>query len=341
MTEDPNKKKTHDELVAATKKSVDDTKTLVAKARDDLKRASTQEQIAKVLETLGTAVTKTEDAADNAKQAADTKVILTLSAARLKSDLEQETWQHKVNIRQGVVAFLLLFLAALLLVADWSAEHRRSYHSPDWFAYVLIVAIDVFLAGLLRAVVYRGSSERERLIFIPDRGPAILILGFLYFSLMLSFAHVNWAASLTTSHTFGDSVFEGFLTVATFEHTSFDTRDNVFNRWLVAGELLSVVLFYFVFVPLLVARLALFKGETVSRDDLKTMTKIDTELLTPLTLTVQADSPLTWNLMKIPGTVFGDSSSAKLEVDERGKIQISGGISPTATRAQAAPENKA
>jgi len=196
------------------------------------------------------------------------------------------------------------------------------------------------LAWLLRAVVYRGSSEKRRLLFIPDRGPAILILGFLYFALMLSFAHVNWAASLTTSHTFRDSVFEGFLTVATFEHGSFDLGDSIFKRWLVAGELLSVVLFYFVFVPLLVARLALFRGETVSRDDLTTMAKIDTQLLTPLMLTLQADSPLTWNPKKIPGTVFGHSGSAKLEVDERGKIQISGGVPPTDANAQAAPENK-
>ena len=130
------------------------------------------------------------------------------------------------------------------------------------------------------------------------------------------------------------------LTVATFEHTSFETRDNVFNRWLVAGELLSVVLFYFVFVPLLVARLALFRGETISRDDLTTMTKIDTQLLIPLTVTLKADSPLTWKTDKIPGTVLGDGSFAKLEVNERGKILIAGSAPPVLTSAEQVPENK-
>jgi hypothetical protein len=101
----------------------------------------------------------------------------------------------------------------------------------------------------------------------------------------------------------------------------------------VAGELLSVVLFYFVFVPLLVARLALFKGETISRDDLTTMAKINTQPLTPLTLTLKADSPLTWKIEKIPGTVSGDGSFAKLEVNERGEILISGGAPPAGTSA--------
>ena len=36
MTDDPNKGKTHDQLIAATKKSVDETKTLVEEVRDAL-----------------------------------------------------------------------------------------------------------------------------------------------------------------------------------------------------------------------------------------------------------------------------------------------------------------
>jgi hypothetical protein len=64
---------------------VDETKTLIEKARDALEEGATQEQVAKAAKTLASAVERVEEAANNAKQAADTRVILSLSVAPFQS----------------------------------------------------------------------------------------------------------------------------------------------------------------------------------------------------------------------------------------------------------------
>ena len=122
-----------------------------------------------------------------------------------------------------------------------------------------------------------------------------------------------------------DSLYESFLTVATLEHSHYDVSKSLLDRVLVTGELLSVVLLFFVFFPLLIARLALFKGETVSLKNLRTMTTVEKDLLGKFTFTINSDSPVTWKTSTVGGTIPADAKTVKVVVDERGKAKISNG----------------
>ena len=113
--------------------------------------------------------------------------------------------------------------------------------------------------------------------------------------------------------------------MATLEHAHYKVGDSLLNQSLVAGELLSVVLLFFVFFPLRVARLALFKGDTISKDDLHTICKSDAELSDRLKFTLEADSSLVWNTSNISGVVPVGSKIVILHVNEKGKARISNG----------------
>lgn len=292
---DAAKTATHADLVGETLKTVNETKKQILTAQEKVKTLesgpATPQGIQEINTALSEALKKAETASASASKAVTTHVSLTLSVER--EGAEPKADQGKVNRLELGSAFLILLVSGLVVLFDWRASDNPGlWHPPGWIAYALILLIDVYLIGLLRGVVYQGSKGKDKWIYTPDRGPAIFLLGFLYFALMLSFAHLNWSTQLMTSHTLWESAFEGFLTVATFEHTSFDVKEDAFRHLLVVGQLLSVVLFYFVFLPLLVARLALFKDETVSANDLGTVLQLDVKGLKPLRLKVEADSPL-------------------------------------------------
>ena len=163
--------------------------------------------------------------------------------------------------------------------------------NPFWLALIPILLVDLCLILLMRGVAYRGTSENDvPPFYLPDRWPAVFIMLFFYFTLGLSFAHLNLGRNLTAS--MRDSLYESFLTVATLEHSHYDVSKSLLNRVLVTGELLSVVMLFFVFFPLLIARLALFKGETVSLENLRTMTNAKEDLLGKFKFTIKSDSPV-------------------------------------------------
>lgn len=312
---------THANFVSETLNAANETKNQIATTQAKLKAIefgpTTPQGIQEVSTALSEALKKAETTSTKANKAAETTVSLTLSVERQGAEAELD--QKRVNRLEVAFASVVLLASGVVMFFDWRASNNpNAWHTPSWTAFVLILLIDVFLVGLLRGVVSQGSTGNDKWIYTPDRGPAIFILGFLYFALMLSFAHIDWATRLTTSKTFEESVFEGFLTVATFEHSSFDLEQDVFKHMLVIGQLLSVVLFYFVFLPLLVARLALFKGETVSAKELGTVLSLNVNVLKPLRLKVKADSPVE---LIASGTSAGVTKAQTFDVDKQPKLQ--------------------
>jgi hypothetical protein len=194
-----------------------------------------------------------------------------------------------------------------------------------WYALIPIGLIDVFLILLLSAVVARGNRTREKFPFIPNKGPAVRTLILFYFAFVLLFAHLNWALKLTGS--MPDALYDGFLTVLKLDPAR-GVGSDLWNRGTVTFELLSVVLLFLVFFPLLIARLALFEGETISLADLKTACKNKAELAKRLDLTVTADSGVDWNFSNSLVSALSGEKSAVLEVDEQGTVKISKGEPP-------------
>ncbi len=328
MAEDHSQKaETHDGLIQATIEAANAANEAAKAAQA---KTSAVQALAKLPEAneavnaLIAAAKKVEEVAKTAKRAADTKVVVSLSAKSIFSDSEKR--QPKVNKWQMGIAFGIFVFGLCLVANDWLVAHGHILiHSDDpfWLALAPIILVDLFLAGLLRAVALRGTNEHEPPPYIPDRWPAVFILVCFYCTFVLSFAHLNRAARLTT--TIRESLFEGLLTVAKLEHANYKIGDSLLNQSLVAGELLSVVLLFFVFFPLLVARLALFKGDTISMSDLRTICKPDAELSDRLEFTLEADSSLVWNTSKDCGGVQVSSKKVTLKVNEKGKARISNG----------------
>jgi hypothetical protein len=262
-------------------------------------------------------------ATGSAKPPVVKRPVLTLSVEPVRT--AEEGKQSKVNKWQKGVALAILVIAVGLIANDLLVIHNLIiWHrdNPFWLALIPIILVDLCLIFLLVGVAHRGTSEQDvRPFYLPDRGPAVFIMFFFYFTLVLSFAHLNLGRHLTAS--MRDSLYEGFLTVATLEHSHYDVSKNLADRGLVTGELLSVVLLFFVFFPLLIARLALFKGETASLENIRTMTDVEKDLPGKFTLTIKSDSSVTWQTSTIGGTIPPDTKDVKVVVDERGKARIS------------------
>jgi hypothetical protein len=260
---------------------------------------------------------------DGAKPAAVPRPLITLSVEPVLTAEEKK--QRKVNKFERRAALAILAIAVGLIANDLFVIHNHilwNRDNPFWLALIPIVFVDLCLIFLMVGVAHRGTSEKDvRPFYLPDRWPAVFIMVSFYFTLALSFAHLNLARNLTAS--MRDSLYESFLTVATLEHSHYDVSKSLLNRALVTGELLSVVLLFFVFFPLLIARLALFKGETVSLENLSTMAKLEKDLLGKFTFTITSDSPVTWQSPTIGGTIPADTKDVKVVVDERGKAKIS------------------
>ncbi|HKT48623.1 MAG TPA: hypothetical protein VJP87_13955 [Candidatus Acidoferrales bacterium] len=232
------------------------------------------------------AQTKLQEAKDAIEKAKNTPVVVRLSC---KTDADIE--QRKINIWQNVFAGGVLVFGGVLVLNDWLVANGHiliHVAEPYWISFIPIVATVLFLMLLLRSTVYRGSPGKERCPYIPDRGPALLLLTLLYFGLVLCFAHLNLASEL--SEGVGESVYKALMTVATLDHEHYQIGDSGWGRGLVGGEIISIVLLIIVFFPLLVARLALFDGETVSREEFEKYAKTRGEAPWPNpTITLTAD----------------------------------------------------
>jgi hypothetical protein len=320
----PEPPKNQSELVKATLDAAKEaqSKVLEAQAKVTALQTATNSEVANAAVTaMSLAVSNLALVAERATEAAERKLIVSISVQSQFSDSEKR--QPYVDAWQQIYAAAIFGIAVLFILNDWSAKN-----GPNalrwWYGVIPIALIDGFLILLLNAAVKRGSSTKEKFPFIPNRGAALRTLTLFYFAFVLLFAHLNWDLKLTTSRS--DALYEGFLTVLRLDPIR-NVGDSVFNRWLVAGELLSVVLLFFVFFPLLVARLALFEGETVSVKNLKAACK-DANLAERLSITLTVDSPVHWYPSNISGDVLPDEKTAVLQVDEQGAVKISKGVAP-------------
>jgi hypothetical protein len=175
------------------------------------------------------------------------------------------------------------------------------YQWDVWFlvsiGLVPVILIDVFLGWLLSAVIRRGSSELEQRPYIPNKGPALFLLVFIYFSFMLLFANVNLTLKLVP---YDAALYKAALTVMTFEHSAYEPKTGGLQL-LIGFELFSVIFLFFVFFPLLIARLALFYKETTSVRELKEVlglkkvNDLANAIVAKLTVfTLKADSEVKW-----------------------------------------------
>lgn len=325
-TETPSKSKIHGELVKATLDAAEAAKVAIKQAHDkatELQAATNSEEARAIVSSIGLAAQKIKEAAETAKEAGDTKVLLSIS---VKTEFPKSvTRQRKVDWGQQGYAAVAFLVAFLFVLNDWLVDHGHVKFPNGmrwWYALIPIGLIDVFLILLLRAVVARGNRTREQCPFIPNKGPAVRTLILFYFAFVLFFAHLNWALNFTAS--MPDALYEGFLTVLKLD-PAHGVGSDLWNRGTVAFELLSVVLLFLVFFPLLIARLALFEGETISLADLQTACKKDAVLAKRLDLTVTADSGVDWKPSNILGSVLSGEKIAVLEVDEQGTVKISKG----------------
>jgi hypothetical protein len=136
---------------------------------------------------------------------------------------------------------------------------------------------------------------------------------------VLSFAHLDFVWHLTK--TLRESLYRALLTVATLDH-EFEVGNGIVERAIVSVELLSVIVLFFVFFPLLISRLAMFKGETVTTDDLLRASDKPLESYEQSAFELRTDFPTNWTINKIPGVVHPGSQSIKLRIKESGKATV-------------------
>jgi len=67
----------------------------------------------------------------------------------------------------------------------------------------------------------------------------------------------------------GESLYKAALTVVAFYHEGYEGATGAWPKMLVVGELFSVVLLIFVFFPMLIGRLAVFRGDAVSLEEFR------------------------------------------------------------------------
>jgi hypothetical protein len=260
-------------------------------------------------------VTNAKSAVQNAAQ---TQIVLSLSVIP-PTRIDR---QKVVDRRQVGFALLLCILAACMFANDILVKHGYiwlHYSKRPWVALILVGLVDFFLILLLRAVAFRGSDANEKFPYIPTRAAAVLELGFFYFALVLSFAHLDFVWHLTK--TLRESLYRALLTVATLDH-EFEVGNGIVERAIVSVELLSVIVLFFVFFPLLISRLAMFKGETVTTDDLLRASDKPLESYEQSAFELRTDFPTNWTINKIPGVVHPGSQSIKLRIKESGKATV-------------------
>jgi hypothetical protein len=190
---------------------------------------------------------------------------------------------------------------------------------PLVFSLALVLAVDAFLVLLLNTVISRGSTGAEPFPMIPDRGPAALLLGFLYLALIGSFAHLNFATGLTNAD---NTLYEAFLTVATLEHSHYAVEGHPALQALVAFEIASVVLLFFVFFPMLVGRLAVFKGDVTTEDQLKAFCQPGKPIDPRPAFSLSADEDVEWRLVPEATATVPASPATVVNVSEWGEVTL-------------------
>lgn len=272
-----------------------------------------------VVNATNLAVVSVKEALKAANEVAKTMVVLSLSTT-----IKPAARDRTINFVQNIIAFLILAFAVGLFANEWLVRHNHIWYHfnvPLKLAVMPVILVDVYLVVLLRHVVYRCKHTTDRLPYLPDRGPALFLLFFLYSALVWAFAGINLAWGLIGN--MRDSIFEGFLTVATLEHTHFQLGDIRFTRVLVGCELVSVVLLIIVFFPLLVTRLAVFEGDMVSLEDLKKFCKPNTEVSSRSDFILAPDSPVSWKISRdVIGTVSVNTREVNVHIDDWGRATI-------------------
>ena len=273
-------------------------------------------------EALKDAVNNINAASNAAQKAKDTRVAVSFSSKATAP--EPKPIQTEINWRQNIFAGTIFGFGFLLLLNEYLVRRNLIlFHQgvPPWIAVCLLVLVDGFLFCLLIAVARRGTDPEDKLFpHIPDRLPAVFLFIFLYAALVMLFSYMNLKYELTDS--MQNSLFQSVLTFTTLEHGNY-TVNTSWKRALVSSELLSLVLLIVVFFPLLIARLAIFKGDVVSADELKGIFDLQSGLL------VSADCPVKWTVSVDGKHAPVEDKQVRLKLDEKGN--------PTIEKAQQAP----
>jgi magnesium-transporting ATPase (P-type) len=314
---------TQDELIQETINAITGAATAIRRVQSII-AAKTDST-----EALKDAVTKITAATSAAQMAKNTKVAVSFSS-KAPSPGKSKPTQKQINWGQNIFAGIIFGFAFLLLLNEYLVRsgHIWSHHDvPPGFAVFLLILVDAFLFCLLIAVAHRGTHlEDNWLPYIPDRLPAVFLLIFLYAALVMLFSYMNLKYGLMPdkmqTDSMQDSVYQSILTFTTLEHTTYNA-DTLRRRILLSSEFLSIVLLIVVFFPLLIARLAIFRGDVVSADELKGIFDLQNGLL------VSADCPVQWTVSReekqVPGEkkhVPSKDNQVRLKLDERGNLTI-------------------
>jgi hypothetical protein len=294
--------KTHDQFVVDAMTAISNAATTIEEGQ---KTIAQQKDVKVATDALTAAAKKIKEAEKAAQDAESTKITVSISVTAPTS-LESN---KKVNWGQNIFAAAILGVAVLLVVNEWLVRNRliliHQNVSPV-IAVGLLILVDAFLIRLLLVVAaYKGPSTKGQFPGIPDREAAVFLFIFLYFALVMLLGYMNLSWGLTKG--MRDSLFEALLTVATLEHTHYVVGSSVWARCLVGGELLSVVLFIVVFFPLLIARLAVFKGELVTVEDVKMICRLR------LGFVMSAEGPVKWSGGQV--SIEGKEAHVKLDKD--------------------------
>ncbi len=218
-----------------------------------------------------------------------------------------------------VIAVGIALLIALLGYANHSAVVRGHIYKVVCFDPSIVLGVvsllmcDIFLVSLLIAVVQRCRMAEESVWppGIPERGTAVLVLGGVFWSMVFASAMINRTMARAPGAESAGPLYEGFLLVATMEHEHF-APVTMCERFALVAELSSVILLFIVFLPLLVGRLGMFRGEG------GTATVNPVEILE---VKLESDARLNWKSEVVNATPAADGKSLTLKVDSQLRVR--------------------
>lgn len=209
-----------------------------------------------------------------------------------------------------VIALSLLLLAVFFLfvtsstAAGLSTPVSHFSTSFAWCALIVAAAVDAYICLIVATAADYGVRIKEdqnaqpRMIGLPHRGLASVILAILLAALVLTFARINQASGLNLQHGNWEAVYMAFVWTTTLRFAEYQAR-GLFQSLTVVFELSSFLLLLFLFFPVLAARLAALES-------------------------VQAAQPQEPRELKINISRSGDRWTAKLWEDEESTISSAG-----------------
>ena len=255
-------KKTRGELLAEAEREARELESAVKAAAEKLEKATSDANAGKEIREGAKKTLQT------IQEALGRKAVVVVAGAKRGEDGEQ----RRIN-RWWIWISAALVLVALGMVGNDAVVEGGYRWGTSWvFRYMALIpagAVVALLIFLLWKVAERGTQEEKDVKWrvMPDRGPAIVMFACFYITLILGFAHLNLANGLTER--VGESLYKAALTVVAFYHEGYEGATGAWPKMLVVGELFSVVLLIFVFFPMLIGRLAVFRGDAVSLEEFR------------------------------------------------------------------------